>query len=121
MKITEVRDKIISGKAKSSKLIGLGRPPTFPWSIELAVRCLGPLTKERVHVVFREACAIVEEELEAAAAEGKMEIPWQYFAALLPVRSVGVQLVTFVHTEKPLWFVQYNLLTVCSEILNDPS
>ena len=49
----------------------------------LAVRCLGPLTKERVHVV-REACAIVEEELEAAAAEGKMEIPWQYFAALLP-------------------------------------
>ena len=55
----------------------------------LAVRCLGPLTKERVHVV-REACAIVEEELEAAAEAGKMEIPWQYFAALLPVRSVGV-------------------------------
>ena len=55
----------------------------------LAVRCLGPLTLERVHVV-REACAIVEEEFEAAAAEGKMEIPWQYFAALLPVRSVGV-------------------------------
>ncbi len=55
----------------------------------LAVRCLGPLTKERVHVV-REACAIVEEELENAAAEGKIEIPWQYFAALLPVRSVGV-------------------------------
>ena len=50
---------------------------------------LGSLTKERVHVV-REACAIVEEELEAAA-EGKMEIPWQYFAALLPVRSVGVR------------------------------
>ena len=55
----------------------------------LAVRCLGPLTLELVHVV-REACAIVEEEFEAAAAEGKMEIPWQYFAALLPVRSVGV-------------------------------
>jgi GMP synthase (glutamine-hydrolysing) len=55
----------------------------------LAVRCLGPLTRERVHVV-REACAIVEEEFETAAAEGKMEIPWQYFAALLPVRSVGV-------------------------------
>jgi len=55
----------------------------------LAVRCLGPLTLERVHVV-REACAIVEEEFETAAAEGKMEIPWQYFAALLPVRSVGV-------------------------------
>ena len=55
----------------------------------LAVRCLGSLTPERVHVV-RESCAIVEEEFEAAAAAGKMEIPWQYFAALLPVRSVGV-------------------------------
>ena len=55
----------------------------------LAVRCLGELTPERVQIV-REACAIVEEELESAAAEGKMELPWQYFAALLPVRSVGV-------------------------------
>ena len=55
----------------------------------LAVRCLGDLTPERVEVV-REACAIVEEEFEAAAEAGKMEIPWQYFAALLPVRSVGV-------------------------------
>ncbi len=55
----------------------------------LAVRCLGPLTPERVEVV-REACAIVEEEFEAAAEAGLMEIPWQYFAALLPVRSVGV-------------------------------
>ncbi|HIF45225.1 MAG TPA: glutamine-hydrolyzing GMP synthase subunit GuaA [Candidatus Poseidoniales archaeon] len=55
----------------------------------LAVRCLGPLTRERVEVV-REACAIVEEEFEAAAEAGLMEIPWQYFAALLPVRSVGV-------------------------------
>ncbi len=33
---------------------------------------------------------IVEEEFEAAAAAGEMEIPWQYFAALLPVSSVGV-------------------------------
>ena len=55
----------------------------------LAVRTLGELTPERVAVV-RESCAIVEEELEAAAAEGLMELPWQYFAALLPVRSVGV-------------------------------
>tara|TARA_B100001741_G_scaffold313761_1_gene321789 strand:- start:70 stop:1017 length:948 start_codon:yes stop_codon:yes gene_type:complete len=55
----------------------------------LAVRCLGNLTPERVEVV-REACAIVEEEFEAAAEAGKMEMPWQYFAALLPVRSVGV-------------------------------
>ena len=55
----------------------------------LAVRTLGELTPERVAVV-REACAIVEEEFEAAAADGKMDLPWQYFAALLPVRSVGV-------------------------------
>ena len=55
----------------------------------LAVRTLGELTPERVAVV-REACAIVEEEFEAAAEAGEMEIPLQYFAALLPVRSVGV-------------------------------
>jgi len=55
----------------------------------LAVRTLGELTPERVEVV-REACAIVEEEFEMAAEAGDMEIPWQYFAALLPVRSVGV-------------------------------
>jgi GMP synthase (glutamine-hydrolysing) len=55
----------------------------------LALRTLGDLTRERVAVV-REACAIVEEEFEAAAEAGVMELPWQYFAALLPVRSVGV-------------------------------
>lgn len=55
----------------------------------LAVRCLGDLTPERVAVV-REACAIVEEELEGAAEKGEMDLPWQYFAALLPVKSVGV-------------------------------
>ena len=55
----------------------------------LAVRTLGELTPERVAVV-REACAIVEEEFEAAAERGERDIPWQYFAALLPVRSVGV-------------------------------
>lgn len=56
----------------------------------LAVRILGEVTREKVSVV-REACAIVEEELEKAASEGKMEIPWQYFAVLLPVRTVGVR------------------------------
>ncbi len=56
----------------------------------LAVRILGEVTREKVAVV-REACAIVEEELERAAEEEKMEIPWQYFAVLLPVRTVGVR------------------------------
>ena len=55
----------------------------------LAVRVLGDLTRQRTEAC-REACAIVEEEFEAAAAAGEMEIPWQYFAALLPVSSVGV-------------------------------
>jgi GMP synthase (glutamine-hydrolysing) len=55
----------------------------------LAVRCLGEVTPDRVGVV-REACAIVEEELERAAAAGAMPLPWQYFAVLLPIRSVGV-------------------------------
>lgn len=55
----------------------------------LAVRILGEVTPDRVEVV-REACAIVEEELEAAARKGLMTLPWQYFAVLLPVPSVGV-------------------------------
>ena len=54
----------------------------------LAVRCLGELTPKECTLF--EKPVIVEEELEAAAEAGKMEIPWQYFAALLPVRSVGV-------------------------------
>lgn len=55
----------------------------------LAVRCLGECTRERIAIV-REACAIVEEEIEKAVEAGTMERPWQYFAALLPVKSVGV-------------------------------
>ncbi|HJM44898.1 MAG TPA: glutamine-hydrolyzing GMP synthase [Candidatus Poseidoniaceae archaeon] len=55
----------------------------------LAIRCLGELTRKRVEIA-RESCAIVEEELELAANNGEIEIPWQYFAALLPVKSVGV-------------------------------
>jgi len=56
----------------------------------LAIRIIGEVNPESVSVV-REACAIVEEELEAAAAKGSMVRPWQYFAVLLPVQSVGVQ------------------------------
>lgn len=56
----------------------------------LAIRILGEATPERVEVV-RDACAIVEEEIEGAAEAGKMDIPWQYFAVLLPLKSVGVR------------------------------
>jgi GMP synthase (glutamine-hydrolysing) len=55
----------------------------------LAVRIMGESTKERAEII-REACAIVEEELEKATKDGLMTIPWQYFAVLLPVKSVGV-------------------------------
>jgi len=56
----------------------------------LAVRVMGEATPERADIV-RKACHIVEDELESAASEGKMELPWQYFAVLLPVKTVGVQ------------------------------
>jgi len=54
----------------------------------LAIRIIGEVTKERLEII-REACHIVEEEIEKEVAKG-MEKPWQYFAVLLPVRSVGV-------------------------------
>ncbi|MEE9268461.1 MAG: glutamine-hydrolyzing GMP synthase [Thermoplasmata archaeon] len=56
----------------------------------LAVRVLGEVTPDRIAVV-REACAVVEEELEKASDAGLVERPWQYFAVLLPVKSVGVE------------------------------
>jgi GMP synthase (glutamine-hydrolysing) len=56
----------------------------------LAVRIVGEITPEKVRIV-QDACAIVEEEIEAASKEGKMEKPWQYFAALLPSKTVGVR------------------------------
>src|SRR5256712_891770 len=55
----------------------------------LAVRCLGEVTPEAIGTV-RSACAIVEEEIEAAAKAGAMPLQWQYFAVLVPVKSVGV-------------------------------
>ena len=55
----------------------------------LAVRIIGEASPERVKIV-KEACFIVEDEIEKAVKEGKMEMPWQYFAVLLPVKSVGV-------------------------------
>ena len=55
----------------------------------LAVRIVGEVTPERVAIV-REASAIVETEIQAAAASGAMALPWQYFAVFLPVQTVGV-------------------------------
>jgi GMP synthase (glutamine-hydrolysing) len=55
----------------------------------LAVRIIGEATPERTRIV-REACDIVEKEIENAVEKGLIEMPWQYFAVLLPVKSVGV-------------------------------
>jgi len=55
----------------------------------LAIRIIGEPTEEAAHIV-REACAIVEEEFEKAAEAGQMELPWQYFAVLTPIKTVGV-------------------------------
>ena len=55
----------------------------------LAIRIIGEATPERTEIV-REACDIAEREIESAVKKGIMEMPWQYFAVLLPVKSVGV-------------------------------
>src|SRR3989344_2308928 len=55
----------------------------------LAVRVLGEVTEERVKVL-QEADLIWREEIEKAATAGKIKLPWQYFAVLLPVKTVGV-------------------------------
>jgi len=55
----------------------------------LAIRIIGEATPERTSLV-REACDIVEQEIERAVQQGKMEHPWQYFAVLIPIKTVGV-------------------------------
>jgi GMP synthase (glutamine-hydrolysing) len=52
----------------------------------LAVRIIGDVTPDRLETV-RDADAIVREEIDAA---GLNPHPWQYFAVLTPVKSVGV-------------------------------
>jgi GMP synthase (glutamine-hydrolysing) len=56
----------------------------------LAVRIVGEVDEHKLEII-REACNVAEEELERASSEGKMEKPWQYFAALLPSKTVGVR------------------------------
>ena len=53
----------------------------------LGVRCLGAITRDRLHAL-READAILREEFEIAGLAGKV---WQYFIAVPDFKSVGVK------------------------------
>jgi GMP synthase (glutamine-hydrolysing) len=69
----------------------LGLPKEMVWRQPfpgpgLAVRCLGPITGEKLRIL-RDSDAIVVEEMKKANWYYKV---WQSFAVLLPVRSVGV-------------------------------
>ena len=53
----------------------------------LGVRCLGAITRDRLHAL-READAILREEFDKTGLAGKV---WQYFIAIPDIKSVGVK------------------------------
>lgn len=53
----------------------------------LGVRCLGAITRDRLHAL-READAILREEFDKCGLAGKV---WQYFIAVPDLKSVGVK------------------------------
>lgn len=53
----------------------------------LGVRCLGAITRDRLHAL-READAILRDEFDKAGLAGKV---WQYFIAVPDMKSVGVK------------------------------
>jgi GMP synthase (glutamine-hydrolysing) len=96
----------------------------------LAVRIIGPVTREALFLL-READAIVLEEVKKASLYDKV---WQAFAVLLPVKTVGVMgdertyenvvALRVVHSVDGMtadWVkVPYDLLaTISSRIINE--
>lgn len=53
----------------------------------LGVRCLGAITRDRLHAL-READAILREEFDKCGLAGKV---WQYFISMPDMKSVGVR------------------------------
>ncbi|MBO5888767.1 MAG: glutamine-hydrolyzing GMP synthase [Clostridia bacterium] len=75
----------IVGKALGLPVSMVERQP-FPGP-GLGVRCLGAITRDRLHAL-READAILREEFAKNGLEGKV---WQYFIAVPDLKSVGVR------------------------------
>ena len=75
----------VVGKALGLPVSMVERQP-FPGP-GLGVRCLGAITRDRLHAL-READAILREEFAKNGLEGKV---WQYFIAVPDMKSVGVK------------------------------
>ena len=75
----------VVGKALGLPASMVDRQP-FPGP-GLGVRCLGAITRDRLHAL-READAILREEFDTAGLAGKV---WQYFVSVPDFKSVGVK------------------------------
>jgi len=75
----------VVGKALGLPVSMVDRQP-FPGP-GLGVRCLGAITRDRLHAL-READAILREEFDNCGLAGKV---WQYFIAVPDMKSVGVK------------------------------
>lgn len=75
----------VVGKALGLPVSMVERQP-FPGP-GLGVRCLGAITRDRLHAL-READAILRQEFDSAGLAGKV---WQYFISVPDFKSVGVK------------------------------
>ena len=91
LKLVEpLRDLYKDEVRKVARVLGLSVSERQPFpGPGLAIRVIGEATLEKTEIV-RKACDIVEKEIEHAVEKGLMERPWQYFAVLIPIKTVGV-------------------------------